>query len=395
MHESICRRRVMRACSDVRPPASGASLDVLDAWYMRRCVSLATRAVGQTRPNPVVGCVLVNKGGEIIGEGYHTRAGRAHAEVEALTAAGGRETAGCTAYVSLEPCSHVGKTGPCVEALIAARVSRVVVGLIDPFPAVAGSGVKRLREASIRVDVGVEGALCEETNAGFLHRVKFGCPMGTLKYAMTIDGKIATRTLSSRWVTGEAARSRVQKIRAATDAIVVGARTVRLDDPRLTVRDGRALDDRIAPYRVVMSRTLDLPLDAALWRRQTDQLAGQPVVLVDKKHGRPHMVSELRARDVLVHEVAGLRASDAMRVLHSLDCVNVLWECGGTLAREAISEGCVQKVCAFIAPKLVGGREAPTPVDGDSLCEKMSNAIEMKNSVVEMLGDDILVMGNI
>lgn len=368
-----------------------------DSALMRRAVALALRAAGQTRPNPVVGCVLVSPAGEILSEGFHARAGELHAEASALASAAARgiSVAGATAYVSLEPCSHYGRTPPCADALLAARVARVVVGVGDPDPRVSGRGIARLRAGGVVVDEGVEGELCEKVNEGFLWRVRNGRPFGTLKYATSLDGKIATTTGSSRWVTGSGARKRVHQMRSAADAVVVGGATVRKDDPRLSVRGVEVPAGGLAPMRVVLSQGLDIPADARMWGVAGDgEAAGEAVVLVDSKHGRPGRVAELRARGVVVEEVAGMRPGDAMEFLHGRDCMNVLWECGGTLAREAIADGAVQKVAAFVALKIVGGAGAPTPVDGDGLCLDMSDALTLKDTSVDVLeGGDVLIQG--
>ncbi len=238
-----------------------ASFDPIDVQMMQRCLELARRALGQTAPNPMVGAVIV-KGGEIIGEGFHPGAGQPHAEVFALREAGAAAQ-GATAYVSLEPCNHYGRTPPCSEALIKAGVAKVVVGMVDPNPLVAGGGIRRLQEAGIEVVVGVEAAACQKLNEAFVHRIVHQQPFGILKYAMTLDGKIATSTGNSAWITQPAARQWVHHLRIGCDAVVVGGNTVRHDNPRLTSH-GEA--DH-GPLRVVMSRTLNLPKEAHLWDR--------------------------------------------------------------------------------------------------------------------------------
>jgi diaminohydroxyphosphoribosylaminopyrimidine deaminase / 5-amino-6-(5-phosphoribosylamino)uracil reductase len=371
-----------------------------DAAHMRRCVALARTAGGQTRPNPLVGCVIVTPAGVTLAEGFHTRAGRRHAEAEALHAAEGAgvSVAGATAYVSLEPCNHTGRTPPCAAALVRAGVARVVVGMVDPDPRTAGGGIARMRAAGIEVDVGVEEEACRRLNEGFVTRVEERMPFGALKYAMTLDGKIATETGSSKWVTGPAARARVHEIRNSVDAIIIGGETLRKDDARLTVRladGGAALDShgetRLAPIRVVMTRTLDLPRDARMW---SDAHALRTVVLTVPGHGRAPLADHLRSRGVEVHEVAGLRPRDAMRFLYDQDALSVLWECGGGLAAAAIADGCVKKVHAFIAPKIVGGGGgAPTPVAGPALAGEMGDALVLRDRTVEQLDGDVLVSG--
>jgi diaminohydroxyphosphoribosylaminopyrimidine deaminase/5-amino-6-(5-phosphoribosylamino)uracil reductase len=203
-----------------------------DSRMMQRCLELAKRATGRTSPNPLVGAVIV-KDGEIIGEGFHPRAGEPHAEVFALKAAG-TAARGATIYVSLEPCNHYGRTPPCSQALIAAGVAKVVVGMVDPNPLVAGGGIARLRAAGIEVVAGVEEEACQKINEGFVHRILYKQPLGILKYAMTLDGKIATSAGHSAWVTNRDARTEVHQLRAACDAVIVGGNTVRQDNPYLT-----------------------------------------------------------------------------------------------------------------------------------------------------------------
>lgn len=382
----------LTACAAPSPPS--------DATFIRRCIALASLSAGQTRPNPLVGCVLTSPTGAVLAEGFHTRAGRRHAEAEALffAAENGIDVRGATAYVSLEPCNHTGRTPPCSAALIAAGVARVVVGMVDPDPRTAGRGVARMRDAGIEVLVGVEEASCRRLNEGFVRRVEERAPFGVLKYAMTLDGKIATEGGSSKWVTGPAARARVHEIRAGVDAIVVGGETLRKDDARLTVRVqgagevdsyGEAL---LAPIRVVMTRGLDLPLGARMWDGAREL---RTVVLVDAAHGRPETVGKLRERGVEVVEIAHLRPRDAMDFLQKQDAMTVLWECGGRLSAEAIKDGCVQKVHAFIAPKIVGGGPGtPSPVAAPAVASEMSEALELQDRDVEVFdGTDVLVSG--
>ncbi|MFO5527864.1 MAG: bifunctional diaminohydroxyphosphoribosylaminopyrimidine deaminase/5-amino-6-(5-phosphoribosylamino)uracil reductase RibD, partial [Cuspidothrix sp.] len=230
-----------------------------DSRMMLRCLELARTALGLTSPNPLVGAVVVQDG-KIVGEGFHPRAGEPHAEVFALRAAGERSR-GSTIYVSLEPCNHHGRTPPCSEGLINAGVSKVVVGMVDPNPLVAGGGIARLRAAGIEVVVGVEEAACQRLNEGFVHRILYKRPLGILKYAMTLDGKIATTGGHSAWVTNQDARTEVHRLRAACDAVIVGGNTVRQDNPYLTSHQVEVHN----PLRVVMSRSLNLPEQARLW----------------------------------------------------------------------------------------------------------------------------------
>lgn len=377
-----------RLTATARNPSQDTSLD---AFYIRRCVDLARQAEGQTRPNPPVGCVITTQAGIILGEGYHHRAGEPHAEANAIADARSRNHSlvNATAYVSLEPCNHFGRTPPCSQALVSAGVSRVVIGILDPDPRTAGAGAATLRAAGIHVVEGVEYHVCQELTAGFIRRVKRNRPLGILKYAMTLDGRIAASDGSSRWVTGEQARARVHEMRRAADAIVVGGGTLRMDDPRLTIRDGRETG-KVSPLRVVMTRGLDLPVSARAWEGKG------AVVLANASHGRPAVAAELRARGVVVEEVAGLTPDDAMKYLAERECLQVMWECGGGLAAEAIRCGAVQRVHAFVAPKIIGGKPGATPVGEGAVNGGMTEALVLKRRTVERFDNgDVLISGHL
>ncbi len=352
-----------------------------DRRIMQRCLELARQATGRTSPNPLVGAVIV-KDGEIVGEGFHPRAGEPHAEIFALKAAQER-ACGATIYVSLEPCNHYGRTPPCTSALIAAGVAKVVVGMVDPNPLVAGGGIARLREAGIEVLVGVEQEACQKLNEGFAHRILYHRPLGILKYAMTLDGKIATITGHSTWVTNQVARSEVYQLRAACDAIIVGGNTVRQDNPHLTSHQEGAHN----PLRVVMSRHLNLPEVAHLW-----QTAEAPTLVLTEIGANPDFQELLRKQSVEVVELTSLTPDRAMAHLYDRGFCSVLWECGGILAASAIAQGAVQKVLAFIAPKIIGGNSAPTPV-GDLGFTIMTEALSLERVEVRMVGSDCLIEG--
>ncbi len=350
-----------------------------DRAMMQRCLELARRALGRTSPNPLVGAVIV-KDGEIVGEGFHPRAGEPHAEVFALKAAGDRAS-GATAYVNLEPCNHYGRTPPCSEALVKAGVAKVVVGMVDPNPLVAGGGIARLQAAGIEVLVGVEEAACRQLNEAFVHRILYKRPLGILKYAMTLDGKIATTSGHSAWVTNQAARSEVHQLRAACDAVIVGGNTVRQDNPYLTSRQVGAHN----PLRVVMSRRLNLPETARLW-----QTTDAPTLVMTEVGANPHFQEFLLKQGVEVVKFTSLTPDGAMAHLYERGFCSVLWECGGTLAASAIAQRAVQKILAFIAPKIIGGNHAPTPV-GDLGFTTMDEALPLENVRWRVIGSDCLV----
>jgi len=352
-----------------------------DSQMMLRCIELARTALGRTSPNPLVGAVVVQDG-KIVGEGFHPRAGEPHAEVFALRAA--EELArGSTIYVSLEPCNHYGRTPPCSEGLINAGVSKVVVGMVDPNPLVAGGGIARLRAAGIEVVVGVEEAACRRLNEGFIHRILYQRPLGILKYAMTLDGKIATTAGHSAWVTSEDARSEVHQLRAACDAVIVGGNTVKQDNPYLTSHQVAAHN----PLRVVMSRTLNLPEQARLWDIQE-----APTLVVTEVGSSQAFQKMLREKGVEVVEFNSLTPEEVMSHLYKRGFCSVLWECGGILAASAIAQGAVQKIMAFIAPKIIGGDYAPTPV-GDLGLTNMTQALSLERVTWRVVGSDCLVEG--
>ncbi|WP_071189596.1 bifunctional diaminohydroxyphosphoribosylaminopyrimidine deaminase/5-amino-6-(5-phosphoribosylamino)uracil reductase RibD [Trichormus sp. NMC-1] len=352
-----------------------------DSRMMQRCIKLACRALGRTSPNPLVGAVVV-KDGEIVGEGFHPRAGEPHAEVFALKAAGD-SARGATIYVSLEPCNHYGRTPPCSEGLINAGVSKVVVGMVDPNPLVAGGGIARLRAAGIEVVVGVEEAACQKLNEGFIHRILYKRPLGILKYAMTLDGKIAASSGHSTWVTNQDARSEVHQLRAACDAVIVGGNTVRQDNPYLTSHQVGGHN----PLRVVMSRSLNLPENARLW-----EVAEAPTLVLTEIGSSPTFQEMLLKKGVEVVEFPSLTPELAMTHLYERGFCSVLWECGGTLAASAIAQGAVQKILAFIAPKIIGGSNAPTPV-GDLGFTTMTEALPLERVRWRVVGSDCLVEG--
>ena len=352
-----------------------------DRTMMQRCIELARRALGRTTPNPLVGAVIVQDG-KIVGEGFHPAAGKPHAEVFALREAG-EQAKGATIYVNLEPCNHYGRTPPCSEALVKAGVAKVVVGMVDPNPKVSGGGIERLKVAGIEVVVGVEEAACRQLNEAFIHRILYQRPLGILKYAMTLDGKIATASGHSKWITCEESRTYVHQLRSACDAVIVGSNTVLVDNPYLTSHN----PDIPNPLRVVMSRSLNLPMDANLW--QIDQA---PTLVLTEVGANPDLQQWLKKKGVEVVELTPLAPSQVMTYLYERQLSSVLWECGGTLAASAITDGTVQKVIAFIAPKIVGGKLAPSPV-GDLGLATMTDALSLERVTWRQLGSDYVVEG--
>ncbi len=327
--------------------------------FMRRALALARR--GYTAPNPMVGAVLV-KEGHIVGEGYHRRAGMPHAEVEALRRAG-EKARGSTLYVTLEPCSHWGRTPPCADALIEAGVRCVYAAMQDPNPQVAGKGFQKLRDAGIEVHVGILQQQASQLNEIFLKYQTIGLPFVTVKAAMSLDGKIATRTGDSRWISDEPARRLVHRMRARHDAIMVGVGTVQKDDPLLTVRLPR-LKEPLPRLRVVVDSALRCPDSARVL-----DVHEAPTLIVTTDRAPADRLRNLRERGV---EVEVLPADETGRVdlrhliqsLAQRGITGILCEGGGTLIASLLTHRLVDKVVFFYAPVIIGGSEAPTAVEG-------------------------------
>ncbi|HSM83511.1 MAG TPA: bifunctional diaminohydroxyphosphoribosylaminopyrimidine deaminase/5-amino-6-(5-phosphoribosylamino)uracil reductase RibD [Nodosilinea sp.] len=362
------------------PNLTASSTDQPSRW-IHRCLELARMAAGQTAPNPMVGCVILN-GGLVVGEGFHPGAGQPHAEVFALAQAGA-QAQGATLYVNLEPCNHTGRTPPCTEAILRAGIRQVVVGMVDPDPRVSGSGIQRLRQAGLTVTVGVEEDLCRQLNEAFIQRVTRQRPLGLLKYAMTLDGKIAAIGGHSAWVTGPTARAAVHQLRASCDAVVVGGNTVRHDNPQLTTH-GHSPHN---PRRIVLSRRLDLPRQAHLWQTQV-----APTTVFTTLEADPKQQQHLLSLGVEVVPLPNLTPRAVTQHLYGQGCATVLWECGGQLAALALHDQVIDKVWAFVAPKLIGGQAAPSPVN-DLGIRQMNSALALERTTWRCLGDDLLLEG--
>jgi diaminohydroxyphosphoribosylaminopyrimidine deaminase/5-amino-6-(5-phosphoribosylamino)uracil reductase len=335
---------------------------------MRRAIALAARGLGTTSPNPVVGCVLLDADARIVGEGFHAYAGGPHAEIVALAQAGERARGG-TAVVTLEPCDHVGRTGRCTTALIAAGVTRVVIGVADPDP-VASGGAQTLREAGVEVQTGVRADEAEAGNIAWLTSVRRGWPYVIWKYAATIDGRVAAADGTSMWITSEAARTDVHKLRGTVDAVLVGVGTVLADDPRLTARNLR--DGTLAirqPLRVVLDSSGRTPADA----RVRDAAAGTWVVTAEEVGSDPAGRVDLAATLAGLHR-RGVRAG--------------LLEGGPTLAGAFLAAGLVDKVIGYVAPKLLG---AGPPALGDAGAGTISEIIGLEYTDVTRVGPDLRI----
>ncbi len=376
-----------------------------DHDFMMRAIELARKGEGWCHPNPMVGAVIV-KDGQIIGEGYHARRGELHAERNAFASLK-EPAAGATLYVTLEPCCHFGKTPPCTEAIIENKIARVVIGSRDPNPKVSGKGVAILREAGIQVEEDFMKKECDALNPVFFHYITSRMPYVTLKYAMTADGKIATKTGASKWITGDAARARVQEMRHANMAIMAGIGTVMADDPMLNCRMEGGRD----PVRIICDSRLQLSFDARLVQSAGDI----PTVLVTAFPDLPEgilkvppsldampenmpislyfKISQLIGAGVRIMNFPGpdgrVDLKKVMKWLGEKEIDSVLVEGGGILNESLLKEGLVNEVRAFIAPRLFGGMSR-SPVEGDGV-SLVSDGCMMELYDVEKIGDDVLL----
>ena len=323
---------------------------------MRAALALARRGLGKVWPNPAVGCVIA-RDGRVVGRGWTQPGGRPHAEAEALARAGNRAK-GATAYVTLEPCSHWGRTPPCADALIAAGLTRVVAAIEDPDPRVAGGGLLRLRAAGIAVESGLCAAEAAEINAGFLTRLRLGRPMVTLKLATSLDGRIATASGESRWITGEPARQRAHLLRATHDAILVGTDTVIADNPQLTCRLPGL--ERHSPVRVVIDRLLRVPLDAQLFA-EARQTPTWVLTLASADEARQQALREAGVIVIAAEPdpAGGIDLGSALTLLGERGLTRLLVEGGGRLAAALLRAALVDRLVWFHAPLLLGGDGIP------------------------------------
>lgn len=356
-----------------------------DERWMGAALRQARQALGISSPNPAVGAVVV-RDGVLVGRGHTCPPGGAHAEVVALREAGVRAH-GADLYVTLEPCAHYGRTPPCTDAIIRAGVARVVAAMEDPHAIVAGRGFETLRAAGVRVEVGVREAEARRHLEAYVKHVQSGIPFGLLKCAMTLDGKIAARTGDSRWVSGEKSRALVHRLREEFDAVAVGIGTVLQDDPELTVRLTRKRRD---PIRVVLDSQARTPPAARLFG------PGGPVLIAVTAQAPAERVRALEERGatvLVVPEAAGRVDPAALfRLLGERGVISVLVEGGGEVAAAALAAGVIDRVIFFMAPKIVGGRQAPTPVEGEGAA-RMADALPVERLSVRRIGADLALEG--
>ncbi|SIR04821.1 bifunctional diaminohydroxyphosphoribosylaminopyrimidine deaminase/5-amino-6-(5-phosphoribosylamino)uracil reductase RibD [Halanaerobium kushneri] len=365
-----------------------------DQKYMARALNLARQGEGSTSPNPMVGAVVV-KNGEIIGEGFHHKYGGPHAEVYALQAAGGA-AAGADIYVNLEPCSHYGKTPPCAQKLIDSGIKRAVIAMIDPNPEVAGRGIKMLREAGIKVEVGLLEEKAQRLNESFLKYIQSDYPFVYLKKAQTLDGYIASSTGDSKWITNSRARLEGHRLRHRVDAIMVGIGTVLADNPSLTAR--LEAKNGIDPLRIILDPMLDIPMDA----RVINQKSRADTLIICAENFPPaRAVEALEKKEILAQKEKVqvmsfktgadnyFRLKDLLQTLHDHKISSILVEGGARLSHTFLKEKLVDKFYYFIAPKIYGGSDGIAAFWGSGP-KMMADAVELKIIEQKNLGDNLL-----
>lgn len=358
--------------------------------YMRRALELARKGEGHTSPNPMVGCVVV-KDGRIISEGYHEKYGEFHAERNALTRCT-EDTAGADLYVTLEPCCHQGKTPPCTDIIIEKKIARVFVGSMDSNPLVAGKGVQILRDHGIYVETGIMDAECRKLNEVFYHYIATKTPFVVMKYAMTLDGKIACATGDSKWVTGEIARTQVHRMRGRYRGIMVGIGTVLADDPMLNCR----VEGGVDPVRIICDSNLHIPTESQIVKTASDietiVACSQEALESERKQEKIRRLKEAGIQIIGTEGAHGVNLVELMKKLGGQNIDSILLEGGGTLNASALEDGIVNKVYAYIAGKLIGGMDARSPVEGMGI-DRMADAITLQNVEIEKLGDDFCIVG--
>jgi len=357
-----------------------------DQKFMQLARKLALKGLGRTSPNPIVGCIIVKKG-MIIARGYHKNAGLAHAEIEAINQAKRKKQSlsNATLYVTLEPCSHFGKTPPCIDAIIKSEIKRVVVGMLDPNPANNGNGVRLLRKSGIKVDVGIMKKELQEVNRPFVKFMTKKLPYVTIKVASSLDGKIATRTGNSKWITNKESRFFSNQLRGICDAVLVGVNTVVKDNPRLTYRSNTNLQQ---PLKVILDSKLRTPINSRVFL--------SPSLLVTTLKGNNKVEKFLKTNNVDImfckKKAGAVDLKDFLKKLAKKNIMHVLVEGGGETIASFFKEKLVDEVYFFIANKIIGGRTAPTSVDGLGI-EKVKDAISLSEVDIKRFKSDILIHG--
>jgi len=365
--------------------AMNTSFSELDKRMMQRALDLAARGRGLVSPGPLVGCVIVDSEGEVVGEGHYVYEDVRHAETVALSQAGSKAR-GATAYVSLEPHAHHGRTPPCTEALIESGIKRVVAPIEDLNPEVSGRGFAHLRAAGIKLETGLLAKEAQKLNEKYLHFMRTGRPFVHLKLAISLDGKIATRTGDSRWVTGEEALVRAHQLRHESDAILVGAGTVVIDDPLLTDRSGRPRRRPLA--RVLLDDELKTPSDSNL----ANTIAEAPLLIFTSKDPALNTLQGFTALGAEIIRTEGRDLVSVLSQLGSRSLQSVLVEGGARVAGEFIDANLVDKVTFFVAPKIIGSQEAPSAIGGRGV-ERMRDALLLDDLEVVQRGPDLEITG--
>jgi len=356
--------------------------------FMARALKLAEKASGKTSPNPMVGAVIV-KNGKIVGEGYHKRAGKAHAEIEAIKKAG-QNTRGAEMFVNLEPCCHHGKTAPCVDAILLAGIKKVYVGMTDPNKLVYRKGIGVLRKGGVEVEVGILKNKCELLNESFVKFIRTGNPFVIMKSGISLDGKIATNLGESQWITCEKSRKLVHEMRGKVDAILVGSGTVIKDDPKLTVRLNRRGFKN--PIRVILDRRSRIAINSKVFENAD---RNKVIYVTSPKLSKE---KEKRLRDigvdilVLENKRKRIKLETLLKELGKRDIVNVLIEGGSELNASALKENIVDKAILFVAPIIIGGNKAPGFIGGDGTL-KLKDVVRLKNIESKKVGDDLMIEG--
>ena len=345
---------------------------------MLRAIRLASLGRGFTSPNPMVGAVILDKKGNLISEGFHQKAGVAHAEAMAFNNLRD-DPSGGTMYVNLEPCCHKGKTPPCVDRIISSGIKKVFVSIKDPDLRVAGRGIRLLENAGIEVNLG----LCEgeslELNKSFIYKNLNGSAFGVLKWAMSLDGRVGLKNGESKWITTEKSRTLVHKLRADFDAIIIGGNTLRKDNPILTTRGLK----KIEPLRVVFTRTLDLPTKAKLWNTELSNT----LVIYDSSTANEDNLKRI-PNNVAIEKVQSDDPKLLSKILADNGCNKVLWECGPELATSAVKAGCIQEFITFLAPKILGGINGMNPFS-DFEFKSMNEVINLNLQEIKPINRDI------
>ena len=344
---------------------------------MKRALQLASLGKGLTSPNPLVGAVLLNRKGELIAEGFHHKAGMPHAE--AMAFANMREDPkGGTLYVNLEPCCHHGRTPPCANKIIDSGVKTVYVSVKDPDQRVSGKGIKLLREAGVNVFLGLCETEAKEINKAFFYKNANSKAYGTLKWAMSLDGRVGLSNGESKWITNSKSRSQVHLMRTAFDAIIIGGNTLRKDNPLLTTRGIKEKE----PLRVVFTKSLNLPEKCNMW----DCDVAKTIVVYDSS-ADANLLNRIPST-VEVQKLTLSTPSNLSKLLAQRGCNSVLWECGPRLATLALKDDCIQELVTFIAPKILGGKEAMTPL-ADLNFSKIDEVLQLKKGDIKFINDDI------